>query len=400
MIKRVHVFLLSLIFCCCTQDGNKTPSSNGSTIHSRVKIFYSVRVFDLFHSDRVILKIKNADRCRVRLREKELHAVGMMNISSDGSVLRATVDSNSYTSDEIQLISPSGNIFYDNFTLIIPGKIQRTFYGGFKAVLIDNHLVLLVQQRLDDLVTSTVASETSADDPEDYLKAMTIVSRTYILSQSDRHQEYDFCDNTHCQLFYGYDSVKENYIRMNRMTKGEVLCYRQNIAPFLYSAVCGGETMIPQRIWINEKYDSVFSSVLCNACASSQYYRWQRIISSNEFRKVFGYGVDAVKKIEIDSIDQFRPRLVQIFKRDGIATTLTVDEFRLKVGRRIEWNKILSNRFSLKIINNRLVIDGAGFGHGVGLCQEGARTLARSGSKYKEILQYYFPNTSVSKIQN
>src|SRR5207248_11537206 len=70
-------------------------------------------------------------------------------------------------------------------------------------------------------------------------------------------------------------------------------------------------------------------------------------------------------------------------------------DIKVIVGRALGWNVIKSTRFDVVRTGANFVFRGTGFGHGLGLCQEGAHALARRGLTYRQILGHYFPGTSV-----
>ena len=73
---------------------------------------------------------------------------------------------------------------------------------------------------------------------------------------------------------------------------------------------------------------------------------------------------------------------------------------RLSVGRRMGWNAVPSNNFSLRReTDGQVLLEGIGQGHGVGLCQRGARAMAENGATFREILEHYFPNTTIEQMR-
>jgi stage II sporulation protein D len=72
-------------------------------------------------------------------------------------------------------------------------------------------------------------------------------------------------------------------------------------------------------------------------------------------------------------------------------------DFKIIVGRALGWNLLKSSRFEVERVGANFVFRGSGFGHGLGLCQEGAHVMASSGIGYRQILARYFPGTSLRK---
>ncbi len=68
---------------------------------------------------------------------------------------------------------------------------------------------------------------------------------------------------------------------------------------------------------------------------------------------------------------------------------------RLAVDRRLGWNAVPSNNFTAREVGGEVVLQGVGQGHGIGLCQRGAKAMAREGQNFRQILDHYFSNTAV-----
>ena len=71
---------------------------------------------------------------------------------------------------------------------------------------------------------------------------------------------------------------------------------------------------------------------------------------------------------------------------------------RLEIGRRLGWDAVPSNNFVAHSDATGVVLDGTGEGHGIGLCQTGAKAMAQSGATFREILDHYYPNTTLANL--
>jgi stage II sporulation protein D len=71
---------------------------------------------------------------------------------------------------------------------------------------------------------------------------------------------------------------------------------------------------------------------------------------------------------------------------------------RLAVDRRLGWNTIPSNNFTARKEDGDMILEGTGQGHGIGLCQRGAKAMAEGGSTFREIISHYFPNTALRGV--
>lgn len=323
---------------------------------------------------------------QIRILGKDLLSV----VSGDSNVVAK--------SQTIRLAVGDQSDFYGGFLLEVAGKIRRKYIGGLKVIARSGELVLLVTQRLEDLVTTTVASESSVEDSLEYLKAQAVISRTFVVANPDRHKEegFDFCDNTHCQVFFGQDKLHGMFEQAVKETGGKVLVYHNEIVDVFFTGACGGETATPQMIWGEYVQSYPYQSVKCEYCADSKFYRWRTDLEKSKLTKVFFGRIGKSFAVQIQHrFDDGRPQsVVMTSGRSQIA--LSADRFRIKVGRSLGWDVLYSDWFDMVQSEGRTItFEGHGFGHGIGFCQEGGKKLGKMGKSAYEILHYYYPNASV-----
>jgi hypothetical protein len=136
-------------------------------------------------------------------------------------------------------------------------------------------------------------------------------------------------------------------------------------------------------------------------CSAMLHRRWEQTIPAAQLAKA----------LQSDERTNVGPQLrnISVSKRDatGRAEWLTIEgsrqikvrgwDFKLIVGRARGWQMIKSSRFDVSRAGDGFVFRGGGFGHGLGLCQEGARGAARRGMNYRQILSFYFPGTRLAR---
>jgi len=254
---------------------------------------------------------------------------------------------------------------------------------------------------LEDYLAGVLAAESSIEDEAEALKAQVIASRTYALKHLKRHAKdgYDFCTLTHCQRFEF--SAGERYKRAVKETQGQVLLDGNgDFAEAYFSASCGGATANLFELWGVESktYLKTFRDDYCTEMPHSD---WSAVISNEQM----------LKALQSDKRTNIGKHLgqIQIIEKDssGRAEMLLLSgernkkargwDFKIIVGRVLGWNLIKSSRFSVKKQGKNFVFAGSGFGHGLGLCQEGAHVMAQRGFSYHQILARYFPTTTIAK---
>jgi stage II sporulation protein D len=247
------------------------------------------------------------------------------------------------------------------------------------------------------------AEGTVESEPE-ALKALAIAIRTYALKNRGRHATngYDFCSTTHCQRFVGANVTTSTLISdAVRATEGQVLIDDQG-GPIdaYFGASCGGATANIQDLW-GVTPASYLRGVRDEYCDAGPHAKWTDIISR----------ADLLRALQSDSRTDVGNRLDQVLisKHDetGRAEFITLEgehrktvrgwDFKIIVGRVLGWNVLKSSRFEVGRSGSNFIFRGSGFGHGLGLCQEGAHVMAARGASYQKILQKFFPGNVVKR---
>lgn len=261
---------------------------------------------------------------------------------------------------------------------------------------------------LEDYVLGVMRAEGTMESEPEALKALAIAVRTYALKNIGRHAKdgFDFCSTTHCQRFVvggprdGKESSSDAIIQAVRATAGQVLLdERGQLVESYFGASCGGETANIGELW-GVTPAEYLRGVRDEYCLSGPHAKWTDTISR----------ADLLRALKSDPRTEVGDRLdrVIVSKRDetGRAEIITLEgerqkqvrgwDFKIIVGRVLGWNVLKSSRFEVSHSGSNFIFRGSGFGHGLGLCQEGAHVMAARGVAYQRILEKYFPGTRVS----
>ena len=267
---------------------------------------------------------------------------------------------------------------------------------------------------LEDYVLGVMRAEGTMESEPEALKALAISIRTFALKNVGRHAKdgYDFCSTTHCQRFVGAPASVQaerappahnqfGIVDAARATEGQVLLDpRGQLIDSYFGASCGGETASIAALWGTAPV-RYLQSARDEFCESGPHAHWTDQISR----------ADLLRALQADSRTDVGHHLDQIAvtKHDdsGRAEFITITgeqqkvvrgwDFKLIVGRTLGWNILKSSRFEVSRNGSSFVFRGSGFGHGLGLCQEGAHVMATRGANYQRILEKYFPGTRVGR---
>src|SRR5579862_2413798 len=137
-----------------------------------------------------------------------------------------------------------------HFRLAAPGAPPRDYIGRLEVRRSGSELLAIVEMDRENAVAAIVEAEGAAGLPFEARKAQAVVTRSYLAGAHNRHQGFDFCDNEHCQLLKGLAHPASAGSRAALETHGQVLVYKGNIIPAMYSANCGGHTKsLAQTKW-------------------------------------------------------------------------------------------------------------------------------------------------------
>jgi len=257
---------------------------------------------------------------------------------------------------------------HDRTILLASGRHIRRVRGIVTVESADGRLVVTARMSRMEYLVATLGAETTSSDPMEYLVALSVLQRNYLTTHRRRHAPTaDLCDNSHCQVA----DLQPSSARLRKaVARAErIALTADGGAPCYYSANCGGSTLTPERIWHTD--EPGYSAVRCPYCATGKWYRWSRSTAATA----------ALDR----TIREFPP------------PPFVDDDFKIRIGRMIGFNVVLSNTVDrIERRNGRFVFHGRGFGHRVGLCCDGARQLARNGKRAADILRYYFPDARLT----
>lgn len=262
---------------------------------------------------------------------------------------------------------------------------------------------------LEEYIAGVVDSEMPREFGLEARKAQAVVARSYALAQmqqAGRSALFDLYATTRSQKYNGRryladdgrllagDSDDSRQIAYE--TAGMVCTFQGRLFCTYYSAVCGGTTSLGSDFFADAA--PPHRSVPCTWCADSPLYRWRATLTNSELQSRLqkywsGEGVrfGSLKTVTVGEVPH-TGGVSQIQMSDGRQTVdLPATAFRRVVGT----SDLYSHHFQVARDGTTWVFEGAGHGHGVGLCQWGARGLARTGKTYLQILTHYYPGSKV-----
>lgn len=352
---------------------------------------------------------------------------------------------------------------------------QRTESQVFKGELLfmveDGEVRAINRLPVEDYLVSVISSEMSAASSLEFLKAHTIISRSWLYAQLGRcgsvedgrlgyeneteivrwyaredHRNFDFCADDHCQRYQGITrAVNPNVARAVEETRDVVLKYDGKVCDARFSKCCGGVTErfsacwedidygylqafrdcesggeLPQlatedgaREWIESVPQSFCStadkgvlSQILNGYdrETNDFYRWTVVYSQKELSALVAErsGIDFGLVEELVPVERGASWRIVRLKIVGSKKTRVVGK-ELEIRKWLSKSHLYSSAFVVDKVadasgEQQFVLKGAGWGHGVGLCQIGAAMMGEKGYSCEEILAFYYPGTCLEPV--
>lgn len=274
-----------------------------------------------------------------------------------------------------------------------PYKGVTEITPGDKGLLVVNELPL------EDYLVGLINCEISSAWPIEAVKAQAVIARTYAINRKNARKGafYHLESTVMDQVYEGCLIEDSRARRAVTETAGEVLAYNGAVIQAFYHSSCGGKTEAAENVWgASLPY---LKGVDCQYCLTSASSAWEQRLTLREIEerlKTAGYRVAGVTDIR-GGVRNNRGRLKNVVvasARGEIA--VAGDQFRKAIG----YGVIKSTNFTVKVANEEAFFSGLGNGHGVGLCQWGAKQRALDGFGYAEILSYYYPGAELKKLSD
>ena len=269
-----------------------------------------------------------------------------------------------------------------------PQITERRYEDGLEITSKNKSLFIINVVKTDNYIAGVVQSETwGATTNIDFFKVQAICCRNYLMNNLEKHAEegYNLCDGVHCQA-YKTRANKKEVTEGAYKSKGEVIVDSQgNIIETLFHSNSGGETVNAKDVW--GKDVPYLVSVEDSFSVGGKHYQWEKYIKLKDWLNYFRNKGLNIKDKEIeDALINFSQQEGRKTDLLGIPLTTIRKDFNLK-----------STYFDVQKWGGEVKLTGKGYGHGVGMSQEGAIKMCEEGYEYWEVIEHYFKGVKVIK---
>jgi stage II sporulation protein D len=305
-----------------------------------------------------------------------------------------------------EVVALSGTPYLDTVASAKNGEtIQRSYPGTLFAQLRGDELFVLDQVDVETYVASVMSAEVSPGWAVESLRAQAIAVRTYAARTRLSHatRDYDLNDDTSNQVYRGIAGVAPSLVKAASDTAGQIVVWANAPASVFYSSSCGGHTAASIELTgqPSPPYLGGVPDLDQNGrayCSGAPYFRWKNDVAVAPMARIVDMPAEQLNAISIS--DRWPDGRVKTVSATGSSFTVTLAgrEFYQRALGVLGYKVIPSALFDLNRDGSNFALVGHGVGHGVGMCQWGARGRADAGMSAAQILQAYFPGTSIAHV--
>ena len=289
------------------------------------------------------------------------------------------------------------------------GGNARSYRGALELRVVDGALEAVNAVDLEYYLLGVVGAEMPAYFAGEALAAQAVASRTFALYSLRRALQSGrspvFRANTGFQVYKGVAAETRSIRKAVAKTRGQVLHWQGALFSSYFHSTCGGRTANVSDA-IGDAALQALSGVACGGCDGSQFSSWRSVLRAEELESLAraylartqpGLRMGRLENIEVsERAADGRVLYLRLVHSLG-SFEWWAYSFRMAVEARVP-GTVLSTSFTLASEDGGAwTLEGAGWGHGVGLCQVGARGLVKQGLDYRQILQHYYQGSELAE---
>ncbi len=326
----------------------------------------------ILENDREILNMKEGDIAFIEFEENSIK------LSTDDGVI-----------GNFSSLNFKDSLLKGRFMIrtVRPASNQRLYRGDLSVAIEHETLKIINGIGFDHYLAGVVEAEAGPGAPFEFFKVQAVLCRTYAIKNYDRHlhEGFNLCDDTHCQVFHGIADDNPEILDAVLSTHGVVVADKHfRLITAAYHSNSGGETQKANQIW-TEDHDYL-APIIDPFSEGQPNYEWEEKLDLNIWKSYLqARGIDTEDMKDEELMIRQKHRKNQFIVGED---TLIIKDVREDFGLR-------STFFNMILSGEEIILKGKGYGHGVGLSQEGAMEMARQGYSYSDILRYYYYDVQV-----
>lgn len=371
-MKKLLLILCTLLLAfSASADRVKVKLFSNNSI-DYIAISFDLGTYNIYADDTILV-------------EPEIGVGRSIELTPSGKKVHVSIDGHSYGNHNTIYFSANDTAC---ILCLNPRNIKHRTYEGNLSIKVDKNgkLLIINDVEFETYIAGVVQSEIYGDKP-DIFRVQAIISRTWARKNMNKHKAegYNFCDQVHCQAYLNR-CVRPDIMLGTMLSSGMTIVDEAGAlieTPFHSNS--GGQTANSEDVWRSAV--PYLRSVSDTFSFHMRQSEWVKVIDKDKWLNYFA----SKHKLDIHS-DSIRNELLTFSQSErkvrlcGVPLTRIRSDFQLK-----------STFFSViyDSVSNRLTLSGHGFGHGVGLSQEGAIRMIGLGISYDSIIHHYFTGAHI-----
>ena len=271
--------------------------------------------------------------------------------------------------------------------LLNPDRKPRTYQNNLSFGISEGYIRILNEVILDNYIAGVTEAEAGTKSNLEFYKVQAILARTFALAHINKHvmEGYSLCDQVHCQAYYGKPKDLSIFNAIEE-TKGKVVVDESlNLIIAAFHSNSGGQTANSEDVW--GSYTNYLRSTSDTFSVKMPNSRWERKMLTDDW-------LTYLKLKHNCSTDKPEAKAAAVnFRQDSRKVYLECSNTRIPLKNIRLDLQLKSTFFSIREINqDSIIFVGKGYGHGLGMCQEGAMRMSKIGYKHTDILNFYYKN--------
>lgn len=271
--------------------------------------------------------------------------------------------------------------------LLQPDRKIRTYQGNFSCSTFEQGIRVINEILLDNYIAGVTEAEAGSRSSLEFYKVQAILARTFALAHINKHVEEGFslCDQVHCQAYFGKPRELRIFSAIEATKNKVVVDENLNLITAAFHSNSGGQTANSEDVWGSKttylrSVNDSFSVAMPNA-------RWERKMLTEDWLSY----LKLKHNFPVEDPDAKKAALN--FRQDERKVFLESSEYKVPLKGVRQDLQLKSTFFTIRPLgSDSILFSGRGYGHGLGMCQEGAMCMGRKGYSYEQILNFYYQN--------
>ncbi len=273
------------------------------------------------------------------------------------------------------------------FKILNPDRKPRIYQNNLSFAVFEENIRVINEVVLDNYIAGVTEAEAGSRSTQEFYKVQAILARTFALAHINKHvtEGFSLCDQVHCQAYYGKPRDLNIYKAIEAIKGKVVVDENLNLITAAFHSNSGGQTANSEDVWGSKT--TYLKSIPDSFSIKMPNAKWERRMLTDDWlsylRLKHNFPTD--QEEGKDAALNFTQNSRKIFLECS-SSKVPLKNIRADL-------QLKSTFFSIsRLSGDSIIFKGRGYGHGLGMCQEGAMRMSKMGYGYMDILNFYYKN--------